>query len=170
MPLALNMGTTNGVWATDGKGTIVAPAATGYGLVVSKDHGETWRAITIDYFLVEDHAGTPRFTFSSGPQISYANGKFFAAIASGPYACSLDGLDWHFDNMQPSLGGAGIAYLFGVYYKNGVYLNFTPTGNTTTGASTFTEDQTKIRLPDGRAMVSSAGQTPTGMAFMKIRD
>jgi len=130
--------------ASDGNGTVVIVMSGNSGyltkLLVSKDHGATWREITLPF---DAYRSVSSSIASSAPQMSvqYINGKFVLPMGNGSVMFSTTGLTWM---MEPvNRRGALSALCLAMAYKSGVYVGI----GTTTSALSATEDMSKFRLP-----------------------
>lgn len=134
-PITSNLSDRYGV-ATDGNGTVVICPYDGstidrYSLWVSKDHGDTWRRVT----LPPDLQGGGVFQ-----HMQFVNGKFFHFRPNGVVGVSTDGLTWFREDLTNKAAS--------MVYFGGTYVGLLLQPASTTGAGfTATEDSTKFALP-----------------------
>ena len=146
--------------ASDGNGTIVIAGVTldgagtpgnynTFGLLVSKDHGLSWRSVTM-----QGDGGWYGIVGSLIGFVSFLNGKFLVTQNAKPYGTwiSSDGQNWQWEPV--GLRGVLMTTVgLGVGYKAGVY-NFFNVANT--GSFTSVEDMSKFRIPSARIAGPSA--------------
>lgn len=154
--------------ASDGNGTVVMYTTsvllgmntTGVGVLVSKDHGATWRFIS----------WTTNDKWSSNGTIQYVNGMFSCSQSTMQTLLSVDGISWfneQVSNRGKAWEGAGAGDLSVWAYKAGVYCGI----STTTTALTATGDNSKFRLPMVATMTGSVplNQLAVGLTYIKAR-
>lgn len=130
--------------ASDGNGTVVVVMAGNSSYVtkilVSKDHGATWRETTIPF---DAYRSSSYSLASSAPLMSaqYINGKFVIPTSVGSVLFSSTGLSWQVEPVNRR--GALSADCRVMAYKSGVYVGI----GTSTAALSATEDMSKFRLP-----------------------
>lgn len=157
--------------ASDGAGTIVLQArinqtsgGTRWGLIVSKDHGNTWRSIfpSTELSILEIDSGITG-------AVSFANGRFFVSgVVNYQYTfVSTDGISWttefHAVRGQAYVGAGLFPGL--VTYKGGVYFS-SNAGAGGTSQLTFTEDTSKFKLHRVMPTYQSGIGEQSGQSYM----
>lgn len=157
------------VAASDGAGTVVIVVNGQSGrntFVVSKDHGVTWRVIPFPSW-----AGTNVQTGAPGNEYSgvhFVNGVFVVmSIYPLGNPISVDGLSWHSEPLSLR-GGSQIVVgdVEAIAYKAGVYCHIVKGA---TGANTYTENRSMMRLPYAAATPAIANINAQAMHNQYIK-
>ena len=133
--------------ASDGNGTVVITgtgvnAAYGMPILVSKDHGVTWRSVVVY---------VPFTPSTTAPAASFVNGRFVLSptlTGADWMLMSSDGYGWQLDSV--SFRGAGVSVFANgaIAYKAGTYCGII---SGSTSAATWTEDMSKFKIQSGIA-------------------